>query len=559
MDYLKSGILVQDFRFHRANAIRLLENDEEEEAWDAIERSLALIKAHSFAENEDRGSEEFYTLFWAAKIFDELPTPEVNSYCVEAARTTRPASRDERLTSQELLQMLLMYSNRSPEAMNAAVKLFDDLADSPDERGNWLCHYLGHLRSQDRHKEAVEAVTRHGSLRLAMSGDLDQELHLDYQDSAQQAGLIEVMVATYEDLIDQLEPLRWASPTKVHLAHVYRRIMKDVLKAKELLYQVLDAEGCFDPAQFQQDEELLVRAQMELSDLIYDQFVASKSLSEKAGFLRELEGLSKRQLARKSTVDSEHGAYSTSLAKMYQKLGPLDKCYQLLNADFNECLAKLGDRSVWNTQNTLMQLSEVLACVPGLEEDASLALCVACYDIKSAGEQDKDDGPILPFGEDTDSDGDSEFGMKHAETAKMAAGLSSASSSDSDSDDELVPGSENEPEAIKAAKDKMMPVNTYFECANCQFDDWDDEFRPVMKCTVCAECILCEPCYKGLGTSTLRCSPKHSHLRMPMEGWIGVKDGEIQRTDQEAMSVQHWLKQLQEEKWSRAWDEMIRG
>jgi hypothetical protein len=74
--------------------------------------------------------------------------------------------------------------------------------------------------------------TRPGPTQTSCGGSL----HDEYQESVQKSGLVKEMLATYHDLISQLEPLRMASPTKYHLARAYRRIIKNEVEAKELLY-----------------------------------------------------------------------------------------------------------------------------------------------------------------------------------------------------------------------------------------------------------------------------------------------------------------------------------
>jgi hypothetical protein len=120
------------------------------------------------------------------------------------------------------------------EDVEQAGLLIEVLVGSPDPKGAWLGFKIANLQGRDLHKQVVEAVSRYGSLRLALARD--EKIHDEYQESVQKSGLVKEMLATYHDLISQLEPLRMASPTKYHLARAYRRIIKNEVEAKELLY-----------------------------------------------------------------------------------------------------------------------------------------------------------------------------------------------------------------------------------------------------------------------------------------------------------------------------------
>jgi hypothetical protein len=148
------------------------------------------------------------------------------------------------------------------------------------------------------------------------------------------------------------------------LAGVYRRVVKNEVEANELLYQVLDSDGCFDPAVFHENDDVLLKAHMELSEIIYNQFLGSDVLKKQRALLHEMDNLTTRRMGQVSGVDSPHDTYSTSLVRMYQRLGPSENFFEILNADFKECMDKLGDKDPYNDANTLRQLCKILSCVP---------------------------------------------------------------------------------------------------------------------------------------------------------------------------------------------------
>ena len=564
---------------------------------------------------EHRGIEKFYTLYWAGKVFGELDTGEYNQYWKQAAQVERPKSYEERVVTQDILDCMVDQIEDYPEDLEQVCLLIEELAESPDPEGTWLGLKIAILQRQDLHKQVVDAVTRYGSLRLAMARN--QNSHADYQKSAQMSGLVNEMLATYHDLISQLEPLRMASPTKFHLATAYRRIIKNELEAKELFYQVLDADVCFDPSIMKENEEVLVKAQMELSEIIYNQFQASNTLGEKRRLIREMESLTNRRLGQAGSVDGLHGTYSTSLARMYRKLGPCETFFEVLDADFKECMDKLSDEDPNNDGNTLRQLCKILACVPGLERDAELALSASFYNIDPRLTKDPDESFqwVDYFGDGTGSESDEdaestnsgadedggynpedakvlEDAKELAEHAKVLAedekvlesvqdfiteqpvtsrGNSDHKAIDRDTEDDPedagMPGPDTNGEWIDKAHeavdepqvvDEIAP-KIDLECDGCRFKDWKDGARLRFWCVICADTILCEKCMEGLNGTSNYCGRNHSHIKMPMEGWDGIRNGTIHIENNEPILCREWLSQLREEKWPRVWEQLLLG
>ncbi|KAF4423127.1 glyoxalase bleomycin resistance dioxygenase [Fusarium acutatum] len=66
---------------------------------------------------------------------------------------------------------------------------------------------------------------------------------------------------------------------------------------------------------------------------------------------------------------------------MYRRFGPLDKFEETLTDAFNNCLASLKDQNPWNDSDTLRELCNVLACLPGLQREAAIALSAQLYHV----------------------------------------------------------------------------------------------------------------------------------------------------------------------------------
>jgi hypothetical protein len=88
------------------------------------------------------------------------------------------------------------------------------------------------------------------------------------------------------------------------------------------------------------------------------------------------------------------------------------------------------------------------------------------------------------------------------------------------------------------------------------------------RCVICADCDWCEACYLNRAANNgspegekwrAYCGAGHEFIRGPAEGWMGVKDGNIEMKDKEPEKFQDWLERLEKEKWPEAWEEFWKG
>lgn len=54
------------------------------------------------------------------------------------------------------------------------------------------------------------------------------------------------------------------------------------------------------------------------------------------------------------------------------------------------------------------------------------------------------------------------------------------------------------------------------------------------------------------------CGKRHNHIKAPIEGWKGVKNG-VLRIGDERILFEDWLVGLRDERWPQAWDEFWRN
>jgi hypothetical protein len=115
--------------------------------------------------------------------------------------------------------------------------------------------------------------------------------------------------------------LKWASLTKYQLAFAYRRVFGQPLVAKNLLYEIMDADSCVHPAAGQESEYTLYNAHRELFEIIFAQFNGASTLDEKEALPDLIKELQERGLG--GTFSPQfYAQYTTSIGRLYGKLGP---------------------------------------------------------------------------------------------------------------------------------------------------------------------------------------------------------------------------------------------
>jgi hypothetical protein len=521
---LDERLVPLDHKLYRALSIAWFNLCEPELAWTDINKSWNLCGKDDPYGHEDLGTEQFYTLFHMGVACTQMDgrMNEVDQYYTKALALKRIESPDERETTKIIL---LTLGIQAEDRMEGVELLEQALTTAHDASGLCFSRLLGCLTRLKQYEKVVETVTRYGSLRLTMSYHHGSYINNVYQKSAKLAGMTDAMLATYMQLIYDQDPVKWASPAKFFLAQAYRRIVGNNSKAKELLYQILDSDGCIHPATGQEDHLLLYRAQIALSEILYEQFISSASLVNKATLLQEMSSLQNRQLGQKLSVDNDSGSYTTSLARMRQKLDPLPRFYETLDEEFQGCMDTLQDDDPWNDSPTLRQLCKILACLPEFEEDAAIAMCSSFY-------------------------------ITDPEVLRKL----------NNTDEGYVEPSEKEQGDNDGAYDRT-PV--YLECSGCGDDKgWSQIDSPLYKCAICADCNLCEKCYNELEdlkeTKDLQepypyCGANHTYIAAPMPGWLGIKKGKIFIKGRDPVIFNEWLKELREEKWSRVWEQKFLG
>lgn len=232
----------------------------------------------------------------------------------------------------------------------------------------------------------------------------------------------------------------------------------------------------------------------------------SRDPEAKLGTMKEMVSLADR-------VEQRHGSEAPGteqaharipLAIMHRKMGPAKAFNEELDATFYSCLKTLQDDRSDNDPYSFRMLARALTLVPGLEEQAQVA--VSC-----------------------------QFSIVDREL------YDTERKKNSNDDDAYW--------SIKCG---------YCEQVTSKFEDGEYWYL----CCYCADLDVCGKCYnirkEGHGTSRPAgwieaCPWGHCHVKGPIEGWEGIKGGMIKYGETE-IEVKDWLVKLEEE-WKQCWEE----
>lgn len=533
--------------------------------------------------------DRFATLAAMAKCYHSIADHDKDAYGMACKALALDHSRlgkgyDDLLHTALIVRAAYESNHNMLEA--AVESLQEAMTVYSGDRGKTAADFSMLLRTLDklgRHEDILASIVKWGPIRLAVTAEDWDEVNMWYQKAAKHTGQEQVMMMTYELLVQELAPLEWASPTRYQYALGCRRSIGDMAKAKSLLYEILDADNCIDPATDTVSDSIPYLARREVAEIIYEEFLQATSSTQKRASLSEIEGLAGRKLGNAHLTSDVQANFlkrpeATILARMYRRVGPLDKFEETLTEAFNNCLASLKDQNPWNDSDTLRELCNVLACLPGLQREAAIALSAQFYHVDkelmmkslemASRFRELDDGLGLRYSsdeewEDTDDD----------DKGQDEDGKDDAADANSKHHDEM-PQGPGEKDWIRAIVDN--DANDRFDikghrgirCGGYCLDNpgditsWDQTV--MYRCVVCTDCDWCEACYlnriANSGSSEgekwrAYCGAGHEFIRGPAEGWMGIKNGKIEIKDKEPEKFEEWLGHLEREKWPKAWEE----
>ena len=287
----------------------------------------------------------------------------------------------------------------------------------------------------------------------------------------------------------------------------------DIAEAKRLLNGVLDVRKEGAAANIMG----LSGAAFCMADILLQQFRDGRDGAAKTAALDDMKILVSRmaEIVGKG-FDPSQSQLSIPLALMTRRLGPASDFQQTLVDTFDGCIEALKDTIGWNDCASFRMLAKTLSCVPGLEREASVAATCQMYIV------------------------DMDIYKKEKEA------------------DGLAVKDEQKQSDVKPTDEDLDPLAD-ITCNDCGKSVSDWKSGPVYLCYYCTEMDLCEDCYlkRGAIESGKRaadwrvlCPRGHKHVKAPVEGWRGLKDGML-KMDVD-IKFDDWLEELKA-KWDSAW------
>ncbi|RGP81412.1 nacht and tpr domain-containing [Fusarium longipes] len=384
--------------------------------------------------------------------------------------------------------------------------------------------------------------------------DSGKLLHSRIRDAAWQTNEEQFVIDVYEDCIKHLNNVKAAAPLQCELALLHWQVRKDLDTARKILDQVLEggsnlwAYAVTSASPY----DILGRAVVYQSDIAWELFQESSDPDVKAELLDSIRTILTRPLALDVPPNTSNFHRPLTLARMYFKMGPLVECQKILQDVVNSCHDHLNDTVDWNDSHNLVFLARVLYMLSKKVRDGGQLIRVArillsaqlsCLDPKLSQESDNESseaGPDTPTNESDETEDSNEAPAPAEE-----------------------PTDETLPDEGDLRTDKLQCKG---ECnPSKEFGRWGNQVA--YQCMVCFEGFLCQECHENRVAVSkddslkllVSCGKNHECLKMPIEGWHGVKDGNVLMEGEEPLDFKELLRQIRDEICKQVWEELWQG
>ncbi|KAI1053110.1 hypothetical protein LB506_010052 [Fusarium annulatum] len=391
-----------------------------------------------------------------------------------------------------------------------------------------------------------------------------EERHALFCDIASETGEQEFIVKFYQEAIDFLDNLDAALPLRLDLAVIYFEVCREPEKALKLLDQVFDtrATGLRFPILGGTALLMMLRAVDCMTNVQLELFRKSRDPVYKAERLTALAGLMQRPFASDvpRTSASWTSFHRVGLAYMYLVMGPLEKFQQAIQSLLHDCFAGLNDSVGWNDAPYLWMLAQSLSLMSkALRNDADLDRCariVASAVFSRLGNTDKAEGDDASAEEEAKDQGEIKAEEENDEPPV------DVDTSDDEEDIAEPPTDEG---------DLVDPEDGYYTCGGfCnparKFKWWAG--RSAYLYITFASGMICEECqaeYDAIERGEKKFKGRYFYglgqdkLKLPVEGWRGVKNGVMRIEGQEDVAVDDFFKKLETDVVKNAWDRIWAG
>ncbi|EEU37966.1 uncharacterized protein NECHADRAFT_84310 [Fusarium vanettenii 77-13-4] len=461
--------------------------------------------------------------------------------------------------------------------LGPALKSYAD-AKSADPDGITPAEDLvGELKVLDRKRDKTEyiQVLKSWSLLERITWlasnyeDEGEERHSIFCDIACETGEQEFMVKFYEEVTGFLDNLDAGTPLRLDLALVYFEVCRDPKKALKTLDEVFDshATGFLFPItavtatwMIQRAVDTMVNVQVELFRKSRDPIYKAERLNSLAGLMQRPFSLDVPRISAFYTSRQRVG-----LAYMYMVMGPVAKFQEVLQSLLDDSFAGLSDSVGWNDGLYLWMLAQALAILSrALGNDEKLRRYARIVGSGLFSRLSKGDNDEEKEVREQAIDGDSRKKQVDSEGKQEAVDDGGADMDSDDSDDSEM-GDPPEDEGDLLGSDEAWYGCGGFCNPSRTFRWWGG--RSAYFYVTFATGIICEECQaeyetiqRGEGTFKGRYfyGIGHDHLKLPVEGWRGVRDGVLTLEGEEPITVTDFIKKLQtevcEDAWGRLWE-----
>ncbi|CZS83302.1 unnamed protein product [Fusarium graminearum] len=370
------------------------------------------------------------------------------------------------------------------------------------------------------------------------------------QEVAVATGQVDLIVDVYREAIAYLDNVQAGAPLRIDLGFFYLMVCDNAQKTKEVTDEILDSRcKTLKYAVTEARPDYTLESAIELqSQANYILFRDSDEPTVMSELLQVQENLLTRPLALDVPPQSETFLVQRhlTLSRMYRKMGPAIEFQSSLQGMIDRCIERLRDKVGWNDADSLTQLATALSDLSNIVNDGgelrrmARTLISAQFSVLTVAEEEPSDG----------DDGEAE------NDADDADDVDDASTSLSDLPEE---GDLGNPEDVEMGCSGPCKPNV-------KFSRWGTSVG--YQCLTCYFCFLCQECYDKLSDmedkGTRRKHPKYcekqfGHLKAPVEGWRGVKDGNVIIEGEKPVAFTYLLERIQDDLCKKAWKDFWRN
>ncbi|KAM0199639.1 hypothetical protein ACHAQI_012013 [Fusarium lateritium] len=405
-----------------------------------------------------------------------------------------------------------------------------------------------------------------------------EERHAMFCDIASETGEKEFIVKFYKEAISFLDNIDASPPLRLDLAVIYLEVCRDLEKTLETLDQIFDGHtmGYQFPVVGGDALWMIPRALGCMTNVQVELFRRSRDPLYKGERIASLAGIMQRSLVLDvpRTSASFTSSQRIALAYMYMVMGPASKFQEIIQSLLDDCFVGLADSVGWNDAPYLWTLARTLALMSkALRNDTTLRRYARIVGSAMFSQLTKDengqseqtstieavDGKKEDARERLMSEGDGEDCQGRESTEQDEVEVDT-----SDDEYELGPMPTDEGDLVDTTE--MGYICGGF-CNPARPFRWWGKHSAYLYVTH-ETGMMCEECqaeYDAIqrGKKTFKgryfWGIGHDKLKLPIEGWKGVKDGVLSIEGEEPIAVDAFFEKLQTEVCRGAWERLWAG